>query len=185
MKNPAWFPGPGLGTLLKVIFLYMGPVSTSRSHKLHRSTEVTICTTQRLYSASQELPVPTLNRVLRGLVPSGPAECLAHPLVRLRWVHITREGSLVVERLCEHQQKLLKRREVFTLDRRLDHGLNSMIARYDGASTGRPRARRATESGTSAPPSPNAWIPARTRIWFLMPSSRSTPETGSCQRSRW
>jgi hypothetical protein len=34
MKNPARFPGPGLGTLLKDIFLYMGPVSTSRSHKL-------------------------------------------------------------------------------------------------------------------------------------------------------
>jgi hypothetical protein len=33
-KNPARFPGPGLGTLLKDIFLYMGPVSTSRSHKL-------------------------------------------------------------------------------------------------------------------------------------------------------
>src|ERR1700730_14003083 len=37
MKNPARFPGPGLGTLLKDIFLYMGPVSTSRSHKLLRS----------------------------------------------------------------------------------------------------------------------------------------------------
>src|ERR1700737_2998110 len=34
MKNPARFPGPGLGTLLKDIFLYLGPVSTSRSHKL-------------------------------------------------------------------------------------------------------------------------------------------------------
>jgi hypothetical protein len=37
MKNPARFPGPGLGTLLKDIFLYLGPVSTSRSQKLHRS----------------------------------------------------------------------------------------------------------------------------------------------------
>src|SRR5216684_1956311 len=63
---------------------------------------------------------------------SGPAECLAHPLVRLRWVHVAREASLVFERLCEHQQKLLKRRKVFTLDRRLDHGLNTMIARYEG-----------------------------------------------------
>jgi hypothetical protein len=42
MKNPARFPGPGLGTLLKDIFLYMNPVSTSRSHRLHR---VTSCTT--------------------------------------------------------------------------------------------------------------------------------------------
>src|ERR1700730_2644190 len=137
MKNPARFPGPGLGALLNDIFLYMNPA---------QRPEVTSCTTQRLYSASQELPVPTLNRVLRGLVPSysrpahllrskgksGSAECLAHPLVRLRWVHVTREVSLVVERLCEHQQKLLKRRKVFTLDRRLDHGLNSMIARYEG-----------------------------------------------------
>ena len=40
--------------------------------------------------------------------------------------------SLVFERLCEHQQKLLERREVFMLDRRLDHGLNTMIARYEG-----------------------------------------------------
>src|SRR6266481_1377524 len=67
---------------------------------------------------------------------SGPAECLAHPLVRLRWVHVAREASLVVERLCEHQQKLLKRREVFTFDRRLDHGLNTMIARYEGGIDG-------------------------------------------------
>jgi hypothetical protein len=34
MKNPARSPGPGLGTLLKDIFLYTSPVSTSRSHKL-------------------------------------------------------------------------------------------------------------------------------------------------------
>jgi hypothetical protein len=34
MKNPARFPGLGLGTLLKDTFLYMNPVSTSRSHKL-------------------------------------------------------------------------------------------------------------------------------------------------------
>ena len=37
MKNPARFPGPGLGTLLKDIFLYMNPVATSTSQKLHRS----------------------------------------------------------------------------------------------------------------------------------------------------
>ena len=36
MKNPARFPGPGLGTLLKDIFLYLSSVSTSRSQKLHR-----------------------------------------------------------------------------------------------------------------------------------------------------
>jgi hypothetical protein len=52
MKNPARFPGPGLGTLLKDIFLYLSPVSTSRSQKLHRSQS---CTTHRLYSASQEI----------------------------------------------------------------------------------------------------------------------------------
>ena len=52
MKNPARFPGPGLGTLLKGIFLYMGPVSTSRSHKLHRSHNLHHA---RLYSASQEI----------------------------------------------------------------------------------------------------------------------------------
>jgi hypothetical protein len=52
MKNPARFPGPGLGTLLKDIFLYMSSVSTSRSHKLHRGHK---CTTQRLYSASREI----------------------------------------------------------------------------------------------------------------------------------
>ena len=34
MKNPARFPGPGLDTLLKDIFLYVNPVSTSRSQKL-------------------------------------------------------------------------------------------------------------------------------------------------------
>src|SRR5207302_1926936 len=34
MKNPARFPGPGLDTLLKDIFLYTSTVSTSRSHKL-------------------------------------------------------------------------------------------------------------------------------------------------------
>jgi hypothetical protein len=50
MKNPARFPGPGLGTLLKDIFLYLSPVSTSRSHKLHRGQK---CTTLRLYSASR------------------------------------------------------------------------------------------------------------------------------------
>jgi hypothetical protein len=37
MKNPARFSGPGLGKLLKDIFLYMSSVSTSRNHKLHRS----------------------------------------------------------------------------------------------------------------------------------------------------
>jgi hypothetical protein len=52
MKNPARFPGPGLGTLLKDIFLYLSPVSTSRSQKLHRGHK---CTTHRLYSASREI----------------------------------------------------------------------------------------------------------------------------------
>jgi hypothetical protein len=52
MKNPARFPGPGSGTLLMDIFLYMSSVSTSRSHKLHRGHK---CTTQRLYSASREI----------------------------------------------------------------------------------------------------------------------------------
>jgi hypothetical protein len=37
MKNPARFPGPGLGTLLKDIFLYLSSVSTSRSQKLQKS----------------------------------------------------------------------------------------------------------------------------------------------------
>ena len=57
MKNPARFPGPGLGALLKDIFLYLSPVSTSRSHKLQVTscTEITSCTTHRLYSASQEV----------------------------------------------------------------------------------------------------------------------------------
>jgi hypothetical protein len=40
MKNPARFPGPGLGALLKDIFLYMNPVATSRSHKLHHAKVV-------------------------------------------------------------------------------------------------------------------------------------------------
>ena len=40
--------------------------------------------------------------------------------------------GLVFERLCEHQQKLLERCEVFTLNRRLDHRLDTMIARYEG-----------------------------------------------------
>src|SRR4029077_18558465 len=55
MKNPARFPGPGLGTLLKDIFLYLSPVSTSRSQKLQVTscTEITSCTMHRLYSASQ------------------------------------------------------------------------------------------------------------------------------------
>src|ERR1700676_2948721 len=55
MKSPARFPGPGLGTLLKDIFLYMNPVSTSRSHKLHRGHKLHHA--HRLYSASLELPV--------------------------------------------------------------------------------------------------------------------------------
>src|SRR6476620_3647892 len=57
MKNPARFPGPGLGALLKDIFLYLSPVSTSRSHKLQVTscTEITSCTTHRLYSASREI----------------------------------------------------------------------------------------------------------------------------------
>ena len=52
MKNPARFPGPGLGTLLKDIFLYSNPVSTSRSHKLHRGPKLHDAW---LYSASQEI----------------------------------------------------------------------------------------------------------------------------------
>ena len=44
------------------------------------------------------------------------AERLAHPLVRLRWIHVAPERGLVIERLCEHQQKLLERREVRALD---------------------------------------------------------------------
>jgi hypothetical protein len=42
------------------------------------------------------------------------------------------ERGLVLERLCEDQQKLLERREIFTLNRRLDHRLDAMIARYEG-----------------------------------------------------
>ena len=65
MKNPARFPGPGLGTLLKDIFLYMGPVSTSRSQKLHRSHKLHHA---RLYSASQDGITPdTLRRARRRL----------------------------------------------------------------------------------------------------------------------
>ena len=65
MKNPAWFPGPGLGTLLKEIFLYMSPVSTSRSHQLHRSHKLHHA---RLYSASQDGITPdTLRRAGRRL----------------------------------------------------------------------------------------------------------------------
>ena len=52
-EKPGAVSRPGLDTLLKDIFLYTSPVSTSRSHKLHRS--VTSCTTHRLYSASQEV----------------------------------------------------------------------------------------------------------------------------------
>jgi hypothetical protein len=57
MKSPARFPGPGLGTLLKDIFLYLSSVSTSRSQKLQVTscTEIVSCTMQRLYSASQEI----------------------------------------------------------------------------------------------------------------------------------
>jgi hypothetical protein len=62
---------------------------------------------------------------------SGAAESLAHPFVRLRWIHVAHEESLVFERCCEQQQKLLEGAEVFTLHRRLDHGLNTMIARYE------------------------------------------------------
>src|SRR5436309_669786 len=65
MKNPARFPGPGLGTLLKDIFLYMGPVSTSRSQKLHRSYKLHHA---RLYSASQNgITLNTLRRARRRL----------------------------------------------------------------------------------------------------------------------
>jgi hypothetical protein len=65
MKNPARFPGPGLGTLLKDIFLYMNPVSTSRTQKLHRSHKLHHA---RLYSASQDGITPdTLRRARRRL----------------------------------------------------------------------------------------------------------------------
>ena len=84
---------------------------------------------------------------------SGPAECLAHLLVRLRWVHVVRERSLVFERIREHQQKLLKRREVFTLDRRLDHSLNTMIARNEGGiDRSHPRAAFVRMIGLSREP---------------------------------
>ena len=62
---------------------------------------------------------------------SGAAESLAHPFVRLRWILVAHEASLVFERCCEQQQKLLEGAEVFTLHRSLDHGLNTMIARYE------------------------------------------------------
>ena len=56
-EKPGAVSRPGLGTLLKDIFLYLSPVTMSRSHKLQvRScTEITSCTTHRLYPASQEI----------------------------------------------------------------------------------------------------------------------------------
>jgi hypothetical protein len=54
MKNPARFPGPGFGTLLKDIFLYTNPVATSRSHKLHRGQKLHHAW---LYSASLMLDI--------------------------------------------------------------------------------------------------------------------------------
>ena len=53
MKNPAR-SRPGLGTLLKDIFLYMIPVATSRSHKLHRGQKLHHAW---LYSASLMLDI--------------------------------------------------------------------------------------------------------------------------------
>jgi hypothetical protein len=61
MKNPARFPGPGLDTLPNDIFLYMNPVSTSRSHKLRHAEVVfgiprSICRAPHRWRPSNEKP---------------------------------------------------------------------------------------------------------------------------------
>ena len=73
MKNPARFPGRVFYTLRKDIFLYMNPVSTSRSQKLKPQV-----LPHRLYSAFQEIHGSRFYPEIGGLISYGTSVTNSH-----------------------------------------------------------------------------------------------------------
>src|ERR1700744_1378655 len=59
---------------------------------------------------------PGYRRRSRGRPKSRPAKRLQHPLLRLRRLGVISIFRLILERLCQHRQKLFERRVVVAVD---------------------------------------------------------------------